>query len=123
MRAKRKSLFVLIAAFVFTLFAAIGLAAKNGVTAAGAEGSAAVEGTGKSFGADESFAFAAKAEYATAESAGLVFGKTDSEFYAFLVNRKENRVKLVKNGGGLNRFSERSLLWDRSIWAGTKRRS
>lgn len=90
----------MIAAFVFTLFAAIGLAAKNGVTAAGAEWSAAVEGTGKSFGADESFAFAAKAEYATAESAGLVFGKTDSEFYAFLVNRKENRVKLVKNGGG-----------------------
>lgn len=98
MRVKKKSLFVLIAAFVFTLFAAIGLTVKKSVTAAGEEGDVAFEGIGRSFGADESFAFAAKAEFSAAESAGLVFGKTDGGSYAFVVNRKENRVKLVKNG-------------------------
>lgn len=86
------------AAFVLTLFAAIGLIVKNGVTAAGDEGAVAVEGTEKSFAADESFAFSANAEFSTAESAGLVFGKTESGFYAFLVDRKENRVKLIKAG-------------------------
>lgn len=97
MRARRKSLFVLLAAFMIALFAAIGLTVTKHVASADEEGTA-FEGTGKTFGADESFAFAANAEFSTAESAGLVFGKTESGSYVFLVNRKENRVKLVRRG-------------------------
>lgn len=98
MRTKRKGLIVLFAAFVFALFGAIGLTVGKSVSAAGEEAEVSFAGTGKSFGADETFAFAADAEFSTAEAAGLVFGKTESGSYAFLVDRKENRVKLVKSG-------------------------
>lgn len=96
MSTKRKSLIVLLAALVFTLFAAVGLTVWK--SAAAEEGATSFEWTGKSFAADEEFAFAAKAEFSSAEAAGLVFGKTESGLYAFVVNRKDNRVRLVKIG-------------------------
>ena len=97
MRAKRKCLIGLLTALAFTLFGSAWFAVTDASAAEG-EAPSAFTGTGKSFGADESFAFAAKAEFSTAEAAGLTFGKSEDGAYTFLVNRKENRVRLVKDG-------------------------
>ena len=98
MRAKRKCLIGMFAVFFLVLFAAVGLTVKRHVTSAEENAGVAVDLTGKSFGADETFAFAAKAEFLTAEAAGLVFGKTENGSYSFVVDRTENRVRLVKSG-------------------------
>jgi len=98
MRAKRKCLIGMFAVFFLVLFAAVGLTVKRHVTSAEENAGVAVDLTGKSFGADETFAFAAKAEFLTAEAAGLVFGKTENGSYSFVVDRAENRVRLVKSG-------------------------
>ncbi len=98
MRAKRKCLIGMFAAFFLVLVAAVGLTVKKHVSSAEENAGVAVDLAGKSFGADETFAFAAKAEFSTAEAAGLVFGKTENGSYSFVVDRTENRVRLVKSG-------------------------
>lgn len=97
MKAKKKCLIGLSAAFALALSASIGFSV-HGAVAADEQDAASFAGTGQSFAHDQPFSFSANAEFASAESVGLVFGKSESGAYTFLVNRKENRVKLVKNG-------------------------
>lgn len=96
MKVRRRCLIGLLASLVFALLAAVGLTVGERVSAA--EEAVSLEWTGKSFEADEPFAFAAKAEFSTAEAAGLAFGKSESGSYAFVVDRTENRVRIVKSG-------------------------
>ncbi len=98
MRARGKWLTGLLAALVFMLFAAIGFTVKVHASAAESDGVVSFDWTGRTLGADETFAFAADAEFSTAETAGLAFGKTENGSYSFVVDRAENRVRLVKSG-------------------------
>ncbi len=88
----------MLAALVFMLFAAIGFTVKVHASAAESDGVVSFDWTGRTLGADETFAFAADAEFSTAETAGLAFGKTENGSYSFVVDRAENRVRLVKSG-------------------------
>lgn len=69
MRARGKWLTGLLAALVFMLFAAIGFTVKVHASAAESDGVVSFDWTGRTLGADETFAFAADAEFSTAETA------------------------------------------------------
>ena len=94
MRAKRKCLIGMFAVFFLVLFAAVGLTVKRHVTSAEENAGVAVDLTGKSFGADETFAFAAKAEFLTAEAAGLI--RQDGERIVFVRRRQNGKPRQAR---------------------------